>query len=192
MTYSNELITTAEAYNLDPRTILFLQLVATGCNRADAYAIIFARDRELKALTQDTAKLRADELIKNNPSCPIYLQRFKTRLDKRQRESRIVNEENNNNEINVDDMLASEEDANLFADKKIMIRSLLKVAASLQGKEKSAVLLQIAELQQMKKEEIRENKEQRMYYLPFVSHCRTCKLYELAKNVLNKGSKSER
>lgn len=188
MKYSKELSQIAECYNVDARTILFFQLVAIGTNKGDAYAAIFAKGKELSNMDEVLATSKANELINSNPSFAIYAERFKNKLFRNKYKSNAVDLSDNNDNNGVMSMLASEEDALLFKDKNIMTRALLKSASSLQGKERSQVLMQIAELNQLKKEEEKDVQEQRRYYLPYISHCRTCRLMQILLD-LQKGNK---
>jgi hypothetical protein len=60
-----------------------------------------------------------------------------------------------------------------YKDKDFIIAELIKAAADLDGKEKADVLNRIADLQQMKKEELKKEDERVHFYLP-LSVCKDC------------------
>jgi hypothetical protein len=60
-----------------------------------------------------------------------------------------------------------------YKDKDFIIAELIRAAADLDGKEKADVLNRIADLQQMKKEEIKKEDERVHFYLP-LSVCKDC------------------
>jgi hypothetical protein len=60
-----------------------------------------------------------------------------------------------------------------YKDKDFIIAELIKAASDLDGKEKADVLNRIADLQQMKKEEMKKEDEKVHFYLP-LSVCKDC------------------
>jgi len=60
-----------------------------------------------------------------------------------------------------------------YKDKDFIIAELIKAASDLDGKEKADVLNRIADLQQMKKEELKKEAERVHFYLP-LSVCKDC------------------
>ena len=60
-----------------------------------------------------------------------------------------------------------------YKDKDFIIAELIRAAADLDGKEKADVLNRIADLQQMKKEELKKEDERVHFYLP-LSVCKDC------------------
>lgn len=60
-----------------------------------------------------------------------------------------------------------------YKDKDFIIAELIKAAADLDGKEKADVLNRIADLQQMKKEELKKEDERVHFYLP-LPVCENC------------------
>lgn len=57
-----------------------------------------------------------------------------------------------------------------FRSKDAIINQLGSVAETLKGKEKAEVLMKIADLQQMKKEEVKEEDERVHFYVPLTCH----------------------
>lgn len=60
-----------------------------------------------------------------------------------------------------------------YKDKDFIIAELIKAASDLDGKEKADILTRIADLQQMKKEEMKKEDERIHFYLP-LSVCKDC------------------
>ena len=60
-----------------------------------------------------------------------------------------------------------------YKDKDFIIAELIKAASDLDGKEKADVINRIADLQQMKKEELKKEDERVHFYLP-LSVCKDC------------------
>jgi hypothetical protein len=60
-----------------------------------------------------------------------------------------------------------------YKDKDFIIAELIRAAADLDGKEKADVLNRIADLQQMKKEELKKEDERVHFYLP-LQVCKDC------------------
>lgn len=60
-----------------------------------------------------------------------------------------------------------------YKDKDFIIAELVKTQAGLQGKEKAEILNKIADLQQMKKEEVKKEEQRVHFYLP-LPYCKNC------------------
>ena len=104
------------------------------------------------------------------------------KADKEQRIQELTQVESNNdneeeNERQQDEVMKK------ISDKSFILSELYKSLGSLRGKERAAVLMQIADLQRMKQDDLKEDEEKRTFYLPFVSSCRACKLMKLYKEV---------
>lgn len=69
-----------------------------------------------------------------------------------------------------------------YKDKDFIIAELIKTQTSLQGKEKAEILNKIADLQQMKKEETKNEEERVHYYLPLP----VCDKCQYQKNLIRK------
>lgn len=179
--YTKETITTAKNYNLDERTVLFCQLVAAGADRGEAYHAIYDHGSKGMKATLETERTKANELIKLNPGAAVLITRLKERrqINSVQAKNQVKDAEQAEQ---VEGM--SEEERKKFTDKNFIIASLAAEARNLTGKDKTAVLMQIADLQRMKNEENKQEEEQRRYYLPFISHCKTCKIVEIYKKII--------
>ena len=67
-----------------------------------------------------------------------------------------------------------------FRDKNEVLNALVATVKDLKGKDRADVLMKIADLQQMKKEETIEEDNTVHFYLPI--SCKSCSLYMKAKN----------
>lgn len=63
-----------------------------------------------------------------------------------------------------------------YRSKDFIISELAKTAETLKGKDRSDVLMKIADLQQMKKDDVRDEEETVHFYLP-VNCPRTCRMF---------------
>lgn len=177
MDFSNKTQITARKYNVDPRTVLFAYLVAGGVDKVDAYFCLFVRGA--KKPTREQINTDIADLIQNNPGLKILIQKIK--LNKQ------VNKANDNEvktaiqEQNNKDNIINSEELNKYTDKTFIIAKLAQAAKNSTGKELAQILMNIADLQRMKQEETKSDDERRRFYLPYVSHCRTCKILQLFK-----------
>lgn len=62
--------------------------------------------------------------------------------------------------------------------------------ASQDPAERASIAIKLADLLGLKggRENVRDEREQRRYYLPFVSKCRSCEIYQLFKKILPDGA----
>jgi len=190
MELTNSTQTTARKYNIDPREVIFARLLATGTDRAEAYYFLYHRGT--RHLTADQANNKAQELLDNNPGLKILIQKIKS-----SKHLHTVNQEAKStiqNEINNEKKKQEEEKENYlnsergkkYTDKSYIIAELSLLAESATGKDKKDILMSIADLQRMKQDEIKADEERRKFYLPYISHCRTCKIMALFKEFQDK------
>jgi len=176
----------ARLYNLDPREVIFCQAIAGGADRGDAFFSIFVRGNNKGLTTHIQLTTAADDLLRSKPGLRVLINRLKVnkplKADKTERLQELTeNEIDNNNEE--ENERQQDEVLKKISDKSFILAELYKSLGSLRGKERAAVLMQIADLQRMKNDDLKEDEEKRTFYLPFVSSCRSCKLMKLYKEV---------
>lgn len=176
----------ARLYNLEPREVIFCQAIAGGADRGDAYFSIFVRGNNKGLTTHIQLTTAADDLLRSKPGLRVLINRLKVnkplKADKTERLQELTQVESNDdneeeNEKQQDEVLKK------ISDKSFILAELYKSLGGLRGRERAAVLVQIADLQRMKQDDLKEDEEKRTFYLPFVSSCRSCKLMKLYKEV---------
>lgn len=176
----------ARLYNIEPREVIFCQAIAGGADRGDAYFSIFVRGNNKGLTTHIQLTTAADDLLRQKPGLRILINRLKVnkplKVDKEQRIQELtINESDNDNEE--ENERQQDEVMKKISDKSFILAELYKSLGGLRGRERAAVLVQIADLQRMKQDDLKEDEEKRTFYLPFVSSCRSCKLMKLYKEV---------
>lgn len=176
----------ARLYNIDPREVIFCQAIAGGADRGDAYFSIFVRGNNKGLTTHVQLTTAADDLLRTKPGLRVLINRLKVnkplKADKEQRLQELTQVESNDenegeNERQQDEVMKK------ISDKSFILAELYKSLGGLRGRERAAVLVQIADLQRMKQDDLKEDEEKRTFYLPFISSCRSCKLMKLYKEV---------
>ncbi len=75
--------------------------------------------------------------------------------------------------------------------KGYLIRELRNSLTNVKDAEaRSKIVMRLADLANLKKEEDEAKKENRTYFLPWVSHCKTCKLMKIYQDELRKRKES--
>lgn len=175
----------ARLYNLEPREVIFCQAIAGGADRGDAYFSIFVRGNNKGLTTHVQLTTAADDLLRSKPGLRVLINRLKVnkplKADKEQRIQELTQEESDND--NEENERQQDEVMKKISDKSFILAELYKSLGGLRGRERAAVLVQIADLQRMKQDDLKEDEEKRTFYLPFVSSCRSCKLMKLYKEV---------
>ena len=183
MKYTEDTTRIAATYNLDPRDVLFCTLVAAGADRAESYYTIYDHGTNKTCKTLEQARTKANEFFSLNPGAAVLVQRIKTRkpinTSDAKKQAQTAEEENQTKEKQEQE----NEELKKFTDKSYIIAQLAKEAKNQTGKERANILMQIADLQRMKQEETKQEEEQRRFYLPFVSVCRSCKLVQLLREL---------
>ncbi|MBR1735584.1 MAG: hypothetical protein IJ736_01020 [Firmicutes bacterium] len=178
----------ARLYNIDPRDVLFCQALAGGADRGDSFFAIFIRGNNKAIQNYNDTVNAADDYFRKKPGLRVLVNRLKvnkplkadrSELREELKESESINEENGN------DTQKNEEVLKKISDKSFILAELYRSLRILRGKERATVLMQIADLQRMKQDDFKEDEEKRVFYLPFVSSCRSCKLMKLYKELLN-------
>ena len=178
----------ARLYNLDPRDIIFCQALAGGADRGDAFFAIFIRGNNKAIRNNNDVVNAADDYFRQKPGLRVLVNRLK--VNKPLKADRIelreeLNESETLNDDNENDIQKNEEVLKKISDKSFILAELYRSLRILRGKERATVLMQIADLQRMKQDDLKENEEKRVFYLPFVSSCRSCKLMKLYKELVN-------
>lgn len=190
MEFSAHTIKIAKEYNLTERDVLFCHLIASGADRAEAYFCIYEHGTKVRVNTYTTAQTKANDFFKLHPGAQILVEKMKhrrgilhnsTKQEVQTAEDRQqLEEEEEKRELN-----------KKFTDKSYIIAELALISKRLTGKERADILTKIADLQRMKNEETKEKEEQRRFYLPYVSRCRSCKLAKIVLNVLETSENQE-
>lgn len=181
MKYTEDTTRTAAAYNIEPRDVIFCQLIAAGADRGEAYFCIYDHGGKAGGRTLEQARTKANEFFNLNPGAAVLVQRIKTRkpLNTSDAKKQVQTAEEETKEGQEQE----NEELKKFTDKSYIIAQLAKEAKNQTGKERANILMQIADLQRMKQEETKQDEEKRQFYLPFVSSCRSCKLVQLLREL---------
>jgi len=138
-------------FNCESNDVYFAMLMAMGLSATEAYIAIF------RPLTSGSATL-ANKHLRENPQINSLITYLKT--EKTTAENNVLTED-------VSMLVES------YKDKDFIIAELIKSLNGLTGKDRADVLNRIADLQQMKKEEIKNEEERVHFYLP-LPICKDC------------------
>lgn len=163
--FTQEIQNKAARYNVSPRDVLFAQLIAAGADKGDAYLSIY---HQTKCKTHETATANAADHIRNNPGLTLLINQFK----------RTRPQTNNNTIQDEREEQKKEERRKEFATRSGILRNLADICDQLQGKEQLQALQLLAKMQGLDKPDEQEEEEKRVYFLPWVSGCRSCALME--------------
>lgn len=181
MVYSKRVTDLQQIYQLTPDEVFFCMLVAAGASRGEAYATIF-RPRSTKI---ETAQRGAAQIAKDKPGINKLIRSFEDyRADfrpdndspKSKKKKKYTEEE-------------EEEKVVQYRDKDAVLSGLEQTLPYLRGKDRADVLMKIADLQQMKKDENTEEEETVHYYLPL--QCYRCSLF-IADRAKRKAEEAEK
>lgn len=185
MDYSTTTTKTAKYYGITERDVLFLQLIAAGADRGEAYHVIYSHGGRNNN-TIEQARTQANDWIAQHPAASLLLSKFKNR--KPRNNAGDINEAleaQNNDEL-------TEEERKKISDKSYILKKLWQAAGRVSGKEQAQIYMSIADLQRMKQEESKIQEEKRRYFLPFRSKCRACELMKIYKNTMENQQESEK
>ena len=168
MEYSENTKQLAQRYNLTCKDVMFCRLIAAAADAGDAFAAIYFNSQTGRK-TNAQATSQATEFIRNNPGAKILINYFKSARQQRARKE--AETELNEREQN--------ERQNELSNRAGVLQRLKVVTSNLSGKEELQGLVTIAKMQGFDKPEEHETDEKRVYFLPWVSNCRACKLMDI-------------
>lgn len=169
MIYSKRVTELQRIYSLNPEDVFFCMLVASGATRQEAYAAIY------RPTTNGTGTIasKATALQNSKPGIAQLIEAIQyqragapTKTGSPKEDTANIAEGNKVDKKTLD----------TFRSKDGILENLIKVLPSLTGKDKAAVLMQIADLQRMKQDENKEEAQQVLYYHPIA--CHRCQLYK--------------
>ena len=178
MKFESKLTRLAGAYYMDEKTVIFAYLVAGGITPATAYYFAFHQNG---IITREENNQKAQKVL----SLP-YVQELINTLKEAKKIPLIVSDGNGkqndkrNGAINGDNNNDNEDNerAKVLQSVDDVREALASIAQDITGKDKAAVLVQLAK---MLPEEEKPEEERVKMYLPFNSDCRACLLWQKAR-----------
>ncbi len=170
------------AYNLQPQEVILSFALASGAPSPDAYRLIYHVSSKT---TNNELQGTVNAILTNKPSIKILIQRIKNHQNpvtlKKEQQEAI----RNNTLLGDDGKPLTEEEKeeirNELQTRDGIIKNLINSVSVISGKDKVSGLQTLAKLQGFDKPDESNEEDKRTYFLPWVSHCRTCKLMQLYK-----------
>lgn len=177
MKFENKLNRIAGAYYTDEKGVIFAYLIAGGITPATAYYFAYHKNG---IVTRDENAQEAQKIL----SLP-YIQELINTLKEAKKIPLIIDDDNNSNNKGKEKKsiyTGNEEDNNIkknvLQNVEDVREALAAIAQDISGKDKAAVLVQLAK---MLPEEEKSEEERVRIYLPFNSDCRACLLWQKAR-----------
>lgn len=182
MKYSKRVTDLQQIYQLNAEEVFFCMLVAAGASRQEAYSIIFrpisttpsaaAKGANslklLKPGIEKCIKSYQNNYLNNSPQTILDpVEAYQQKIDNKKNANANKMTENDNNR---------EDYVSQYRTKDAILTALESEIPKLRGKEKTDILIKIADLQRMKQEENKEEEDKTLYYLP--NKCYYCDLFK--------------
>jgi len=182
------------AYNLQPQEIILAFALASNAPSPDAYRLIYHVSSKT---TNNELTGTVNALLTNKPSLKILIQRIKNHQNPvtlKKEQQQAINAQSSVL-YNQDGTKKTEEEIeeirNELKTREGLIANLIDSVSIISGKDKVSGLQTLAKLQGFDKPDETNEEEKRTYFLPWVSHCRTCRLMQLYKQVVDQDAKTE-
>lgn len=182
MTYSKRVTELQRIYSLTPEDVFFCMLVASGATRQEAYAAIYRPTTN----GSGTIASKATSLQKNKPGISQLIEAIQ--YQRTGTATKTTSPKEDAAKI-AEFKKVDKKTLETFRTKEGILENLIQTLPSLTGKDKAAVLMQIADLQRMKQEENKEEAEQVVYYHPV--SCYRCTLYQERKKKQKEDSRKD-
>ena len=170
--YTQETEKICNAYNLTANEVIFAFAVASNAPLADTYRLLFNQSNKT---TNTQCEALANSLLSSKPALKIIINRIKNHkntLTFNKEEKEIIN-----NKIETEE--EKEERRNEFKTREGLITKIIDSVSVASGKDQVAGLTTLAKMMGYDKPDEMTEEEKRVYFLPWVSHCRTCKLMQI-------------
>lgn len=174
--YTTETENICRSYNLTETEVIFSFAIASGAPAPDAYRIIFNQNNKV---TLDQCNALAQSLLTSKPALKIIINRIKNHkntLTFSKEEKEIINQKTETEE-------EKEERRNEFKTRDGLITKIIDSVSLSSGKDQVTGLTTLAKMLGYDKPEELNEKEKRIYFLPWVTHCRSCKLMQLYQDL---------
>lgn len=174
--YTKDLLTISQGYNITPEEVILAFALAAGAPVSDSYRIIF---RQPARSTQIENETLSNSLLTTKPGIKVLIARIKNHKNP------TTNIKKVNEQIQEEkEEFLSEEEENEFKTREGLIKKIINSAANTAGKEQLNALTTLAKMQGLDKPDETTEEEKRIYFLPWVSNCRSCVLMKLYKDVM--------
>lgn len=171
--FSSDTLQICKAYNLEPNQIILAFALAAGAPPSDAYIIT----HKMKANTTTAeAETLCNALLTARPGMKIIINRIKNKqnpatFQKQQQQNLTARAQAKE----IEEQMTSEE-RDEFKTREGLIEKIITQSSLVNGKDAISALQTLAKLQGFDKPEGADQDEKRTYFLPWVSHCRSCQL----------------
>ena len=180
------------AYNLQPQEVILSFALASGAPSPDAYRLIYHVSSKT---TNEELSGTVNALLTNKPSIKILIQRIKNHQNpvtlKKEQQQAIIQASNTLYNDNGQQLTEEEKEQlrNELQTREGLIKNLINSVSVISGKDKVSGLQTLAKLQGFDKPDESNEEEKRTYFLPWVSHCRTCQLMKLYRQTIEQQEK---
>ena len=183
------------AYNLQPQEVILSFALASGAPSPDAYRLIY----HVSSKTTNNELLgTVNALLTNKPSIKILIQRIKNHQNPvtLKKEQQIIIQQQPGALYGDNGQQLSEEEKeqlrNELQTREGLIKNLINSVSTISGKDKVSGLQTLAKLQGFDKPDETSEEDKRTYFLPWVSHCRTCQLMKIYKQITERPQDQEK
>ncbi len=179
------------AYNLQPQEVILAFCLASNAPSPDAYRLIY----HVSSKTTNNELLgTVQALLTNKPSIKILIQRIKNHQNPvtlKKEQQNIIQQSgalyNQDGTQKTPEQV--EQERNELKTREGLIINLIDSVSVISGKDKVSGLQTLAKLQGFDKPDENNEEERRTYFLPWVSHCRTCQLMKLYRQTIEQQEK---
>jgi len=186
--YTADTLQICKAYNMEPNQVILSFALAAGAPPADAYRVT----HNIKAgTTAEECETLCNALITSRPGIKIIINRIKNKQNPatyHKQEQRTLTARDQIKEI---EESMSEEERDEFKTRSGLIEKIITQSTLTSGKDAISALQTLAKLQGFDKPDEDQQEEKRSYFLPWVSHCRSCALMKLYQKTINEKQPKE-
>ena len=181
--YTADIMQICKAYNLEPNQVILAFCLAAGAPPADAYRIT----HHIKtSATIEECETLCNALITSRPGIKIIINRIKNKQNPATYKKQDQRQLTARDQIKEIEENMSEEERDEFKTRSGLIEKIITQSTLTTGKDAISALQTLAKLQGFDKPDEQNEEERRKYFLPWVSHCRSCKLMQIYVETINK------
>ena len=179
--FTPDLLSICKSYNMEPHEIIMAFALAAGAPKPDAYRITHKHLKQ--GTTIQECEALCNSLISSRPGIKIIINRIKNHQNPatfRKAEQQQLTARQQAKEI--EEGMTEEEKAE-FRTRSGLIEKIITQSTLVNGKDAISALQTLAKLQGFDKPDEADQEEKRRYFLPWVSHCRSCQLMKVFRQM---------
>lgn len=179
--FTPDLLSVCKSYNIEPQDVILCFALAAGAPPSDAYRIIY---KVKPGITTEQCATSCTNLVTQHPGMKILINRIKNKQNPATYSKQEQRELNARSQVKEIEANMTEEERNEYKTRSGIIEKIITQSSLVNGKDAISALQTLAKLQGFDHPDEISEEDKRVYFLPWVSNCRSCELMKEYKKII--------